>query len=109
MRRTIIATGLPRKSGRISRCSIGASAWYFESRGYLQARANDGQSPASVNTVTYSLGAADGAQNVVAGLRTKSAAYRVSDHWIGRISWHRVVTGYDRDSDIFLAGVGYKF
>ncbi|MFK0378904.1 hypothetical protein [Pandoraea sp. NPDC090278] len=53
--------------------------------------------------------AAGGAQNVVACLLTMSAAYRFADHWVGRISWNRVVTGYDRDSDIFLAGVGYKF
>jgi hypothetical protein len=53
--------------------------------------------------------AAGGAQNVVAGLMTMSMAYRFADHWIGRVSWNRVVTGYDRDSDIFLAGVGYKF
>jgi len=52
---------------------------------------------------------AGGAQNVVAGLLTMSMAYRFADHWVGRISWNRVVTGYDRDSDIFLAGVGYKF
>lgn len=53
--------------------------------------------------------AAGGAQNVVAGLLTMSMAYRFADHWVGRLSWNRVVTGYDRDSDIFLAGVGYKF
>ncbi|AJE99116.1 hypothetical protein [Pandoraea apista] len=52
---------------------------------------------------------AGGAQNVVAGLLTMSAAYRFADHWVARVSWNRVVTGYDRDSDIFLAGVGYKF
>ena len=28
---------------------------------------------------------------------------------IGRVTWHRVSSNYDRDSDIFLAGLGYRF
>lgn len=48
-------------------------------------------------------------QNVVASLLTMSMAYRFANHWVARVSWNRVITGYDRDSDIFLAGVGYKF
>ena len=26
-----------------------------------------------------------------------------------RGSWNRVLTGYNKDSDVFLAGVGYRF
>ena len=43
------------------------------------------------------------------GLLTMSASYRFSPHWLGRVSWNRTVTGYDRDTDIFMAGVGYRF
>lgn len=43
------------------------------------------------------------------GLLTISASYRISSHWLGRVSWNRTVTGYDRDTDVFLAGVGYRF
>ena len=28
---------------------------------------------------------------------------------IGRLTWHRVSSNYDRDSDIFIAGLGYRF
>ncbi|MGI4856447.1 MAG: hypothetical protein ACRYHA_05895 [Janthinobacterium lividum] len=45
----------------------------------------------------------------VSGLLTMSAAYRFADHWVARISWNRTVTRYDRDTDMFMAGVGYRF
>jgi len=43
------------------------------------------------------------------GLLTMSASYRINQHWHARASWNRTVTGYDRDTDIFLLGVGYRF
>ncbi|GJG93168.1 porin family protein [Cupriavidus pauculus] len=43
------------------------------------------------------------------GLLTMSASYRINQHWLARVSWNRTVTGYDRDTDVFLAGVGYRF
>ena len=36
-------------------------------------------------------------------------SYHVGRGWVGRITWHRVSSNYDRDSDIFLAGLGYRF
>lgn len=43
------------------------------------------------------------------GLLTMSASYRLSQHWLTRFSWNRTVTGYDRDTDVFLLGLGYRF
>jgi hypothetical protein len=40
---------------------------------------------------------------------TMTASYQLSTHWLARASWNRVLTGYNKDSDIFLAGVGYRF
>lgn len=45
----------------------------------------------------------------VALLVTMSASYQMSRHWFVRASWNRVLTGYDKDSDIYLAGGGYRF
>jgi hypothetical protein len=42
-------------------------------------------------------------------LVTMSASYQLSRHWLARASWNRVMTGYDKDSDIYLLGVGYRF
>jgi hypothetical protein len=42
-------------------------------------------------------------------LLTMSAAYNFTKHWYVRASWNRVMTGYDKDSDIYLGGIGYRF
>jgi hypothetical protein len=36
-------------------------------------------------------------------------SYRLSSRWLIRGTWDRIVTDYDRDSDIFLGGLGYRF
>jgi hypothetical protein len=38
-----------------------------------------------------------------------TASYRLAPQWNIRGLWKRIVTDYDRDSDLFLAGVGYRF
>ncbi|WP_257787595.1 hypothetical protein [Cupriavidus sp. USMAA2-4] len=37
-----------------------------------------------------------------------SAGDRSCEHWLARVTWNRVVTGYDHDTGIFLAGIGYR-
>jgi hypothetical protein len=38
-----------------------------------------------------------------------SGSYRLSEHWHVRATWDRTITSYNRDSDIFLGGIGYRF
>lgn len=45
----------------------------------------------------------------IAALLTMSASYNLTRHWLARVSWDRVLTGYNKDSDIFLGGIGYRF
>jgi hypothetical protein len=45
----------------------------------------------------------------VAGLITLSAVYQLRSPWIIRISWNRIVTDYDRDTDVLLGGIGFRF
>jgi hypothetical protein len=45
----------------------------------------------------------------VSGLVSMSASYRLGNHWLSRITWNRVVTRYDRDTDIIEAGMGLRF
>ena len=40
---------------------------------------------------------------------TATAAYRLSRHWDARLSWNRVNTNYNRDTDVILFGAGYRF
>ena len=45
----------------------------------------------------------------VAEMFTITSSYRFSPSVLMRISWDRVITSYDRDTDVFLAGIGYRF
>jgi hypothetical protein len=40
---------------------------------------------------------------------TTTFSYNVGGHWTARLSWIRVISNYDRDSDVLLLGVGYRF
>lgn len=42
-------------------------------------------------------------------IATLTSSYRITPHWAARVSWNRVVTNYDRDTDVILGGVGYRF
>jgi hypothetical protein len=45
----------------------------------------------------------------LAPLVSITAARRMGDHWTLRLIWHRVASTYNRDADIFLLGVGYRW
>lgn len=45
----------------------------------------------------------------VSGIVTMSASYRFHPHWNLRTSWNRIVTNYDRDTDVILGGIGYRY
>jgi hypothetical protein len=45
----------------------------------------------------------------VSGIITATGSYRFTPHWAVRASWNRVVTNYERDTDVILWGVGYRF
>ena len=43
------------------------------------------------------------------GLVTIAGSYRFTNSWDARLEWNRVVTRYDRDTDVIFAGAGYRF
>jgi hypothetical protein len=45
----------------------------------------------------------------VAELVTPTVGWRVARAFLLRFNWERTITSYDRDTDIFLIGVGYLF
>lgn len=45
----------------------------------------------------------------VTGMLSLSARYRITPHWLARMSWNRVMTPYHRDTDVLLLGAGYAF
>jgi len=54
----------------------------------------------------------DGSQEknrAVSGIVTMTASYRFHPHWGLRASWNRIVTNYNRDTDVILGGIAYRF
>lgn len=45
----------------------------------------------------------------IAPLASLTCSLRLSDHWIIRAVFDRVTSNYNRDSDIFLLGLGYRW
>ncbi len=45
----------------------------------------------------------------LAGLVSPTVTLRLSAHWQTRLTWNRVVSNYNRDADIFLLGLGYRW
>jgi hypothetical protein len=43
------------------------------------------------------------------GIVSLTGSYRIYNNWLIRISWNRIITSYDKDSDVVLVGLGYKF
>ena len=49
-----------------------------------------------------------GAGRALSGVVTTTASWNPFGSWVARVAWHRIVTNYNRDSDILLAGIGYR-
>jgi hypothetical protein len=45
----------------------------------------------------------------VNGLVGLTGTYRFSSHWAVRLTWDRVATNYNQDTDIVLCGLSYRF
>ena len=51
----------------------------------------------------------EGGEKSVSGIISTSASYRFNRHWLTRILWNRIATNYNRDTDIYLIGLGYRY
>lgn len=45
----------------------------------------------------------------IAPLVSLTLAVNVTENWMARFTFHRVTSNYNRDSDVFLLGVGYRW
>lgn len=52
---------------------------------------------------------ATGSENFISGMLTLTGSYRFAPHWNLRVSWNRVITSNQRDTDVILGGLGYLF
>lgn len=51
----------------------------------------------------------EGGNGKLSWLFSAMAAYRLSDNWNARVSWNRTTTRYNRDTDVILFGLGYRY
>ena len=51
----------------------------------------------------------EGGDSSFSWIFTATAAFRLSQHWDARLSWNRINTNYNRDTDVILFGAGYRF
>jgi hypothetical protein len=58
---------------------------------------------------TFDSPGSDGIKGTISGLVSLSASYRLSKHWLTRLTWNRVVTRNSLDADMIQAGIGYRF
>jgi hypothetical protein len=47
--------------------------------------------------------------NLVSGIYSITGSYRFYQQMEARFTWNRILTNYNRDADIFLGGIGYRF
>lgn len=51
----------------------------------------------------------DDNEQFVAEVASMTGSFRLNENWLVRATWDRIITNYDRDSDVILGGVGYRF
>jgi len=52
----------------------------------------------------------DGGSDIfLAGIVSMTGSYRIDSDWGVRATWNRIITNYDRDSDLWLGGIFYRF
>jgi hypothetical protein len=54
-------------------------------------------------------GSPEGRDVFVSKIASISGSLKLSEHYDLRATFDRVITTYDRDTDIFLGGIGYRF
>ena len=57
----------------------------------------------------WSVDRRDNDRSRLAGILSITAAYHLSSAWMARLTWHRVATDHDLDTDVFLLGAGYRW
>jgi hypothetical protein len=51
----------------------------------------------------------DEERTTLVGALSATATYRVTSHWAGRFTFNRIITNDNRDTDVFLGGLTYRF
>lgn len=93
----------PRRDGLAAQ--LWATRAFFNDRLTLSAGAGP-YLAVTQNSDTSGSPTGDGRVSVLVSM---SASYRFDQRWLARVTWNRVVTRYDRDTDVIEAGIGMRF
>lgn len=91
----------------IRRAGLACQVWVVDA--FLDRRLLLGIGAGPYPIVDWESPKGDGTQFDFAGLVTLTAGYRFADHWIARFHWNRVATRDERDTDMFVFGIGYRW
>lgn len=95
-------------TGQIKRDGVPVELWL--ARAFLHDRLTLGLGGGAYVAVDRVRGRRKGDDEIfVAGIFSMTGGYRFGPHWQLRTCWHRTITDYDRDADVFLLGLGYRF
>jgi hypothetical protein len=89
----------------------GAAAQFWVTRAFFDDRLtlSVGIGPYIAITQTGDLSQNRTGDGRISGLVSVSASYRLGQHWLTRVTLNRIVTRYDRDTNVIEAGVGLRF
>jgi len=88
----------------------GLATQLWGTRAFLDRRLMLGIGGGAYVAVDQQTGPERGSTNeVLSGIVTMTGSYRFHPHWAMRTSWNRIVTNYNRDTDVIMGGIGYLF
>ena len=86
----------------------GATSQFWLAKEFLDDRISLGAGAGGYVGVDQRRSGHDGKQ-FFAEVVSITGSVRLNNHWDLRGTWDRTITGYDRDTDLFLGGIGYRF
>jgi hypothetical protein len=96
------------KSDLIDRYGLTTQLWL--AKRFLDDRMSLGAGFGGYFAVDQRRGGSTGGPNVFASkIASISGSLQLTEHVAARATFDRVITSYDRDSDIFLGGIGFQF
>lgn len=92
-------------SSQVDRYGLASQIWLVRPFFQQRLRLGVGAGPYFVNDRYRE----EGGKSTLAGIVSLTAAYNIRPEWALRMTWSRVLTDYDRDADVYLAGLSYLF
>ncbi|OGU07216.1 MAG: hypothetical protein A2X82_03135 [Geobacteraceae bacterium GWC2_55_20] len=87
----------------------GVASQFWAVKDFKQDRIALGFGVGTYFSIDRQAGSSLNGDRLVSMIATMTGSYRLDPSWSLRTSWNRIVTNYDRDTDVIMGGVGYRF